>query len=305
MDFNEEGRIMFPFHTIELPPPPYIPKFHHFPLLPTEIRLKIWTFAHPGPRSVIVTLGNHSKRSHQPLSPQPENCLAHLFVNHEARAMFLEHYPRIFTYTSSNKPRGRGGGSYFNFGKDSLCVASGLKGVRYLLRRFPDEMLMVRYLDINVDSHAIHAGRLFSWRNCPLRLTDLPELKLVTLRRLTFAPDRMRKEYAFRGSFANTLEVLQKTLRHQHARKLCEKEKFARLVVQCVYAEGAYLQFRDLFTIIWPLGKDVVGRWEQMDGMFTEESGGVVLRKRKWACRSGEIELHQAWDRSNTDVRGR
>lgn len=292
--------MIFPFHTINLPPSPYIPKFDSFPLLPTEIRLKIWSFAHPGPRSVIITFGNHSKRSHR---SQPENCLAHLFVNHEARAMFLEHYPRIFSYSPSNRPRGRGGWSYFNFEKDSLCVASGLKGVRYLLQRFPDEMLKVRYLDINVDTHAIHAGRLFSWDGSRLKLTDLPELKLVTLRRLTFYRDKLQWKYAFRGAFANTLEVLQNALRHQHLRKECDKERHVRLAIQCIHAEGAYPQFRDLFTILWPLGNDVLARWEQMEGMFTEQSGGVVSRKRRWACRSGEIELHDAWDRSTTSRR--
>jgi hypothetical protein len=297
MDFDEDGFIIFPFYNIDLSPPPITPKFHLFLNLPTEIRIKIWILAHPGPRSVLVSLGNHSRRSHFSPPSRPERCLAHLFVNHEAKAIFLEHYERIFTYAESDRPRGRGGGSYLNFVKDSLCVTSGLKGVRYLLQRFPQDMLKIQYLDINVDKHAMHARRLSNWATCPLKISDLPELKLVTLRRMTFALEQVQHDSAFRGDFATTLEVLQKAFRHQHEMKHCEKEKFVRLAVQCVYSEDARPQFRDLFTILWPLGKDVVERWEGMEDMFVEQSGGVVSRRRRLRCRSGEIELHQNWER--------
>lgn len=158
-------------------------------------------------------------------------------------------------------------------------------------------MLKMQYLDINVDKHAMHAGRLFNWATCPLKISDLPELKLVTLRRMTFALEQVEHDSAFRGDFATTLEVLQKALRHQHEMKHCEKEKFVRLAVHCVYSQDARPQFRDLFTILWPLGKDVVERWEEMEDMFVEQSGEVVSRRRGWRCRSGEIELHQNWER--------
>jgi len=159
-------------------------------------------------------------------------------------------------------------------------------------------MLKIRYLDINVDSHAMHAGRLFKWDKHALKLPDLKELKLVTLRWLSFSGTG-RRRYAFRGNFADTLEVLHRALRHRHERKLCEK-KGTRLAVQCVYPEGASPQFRDLFVILERLGKDVVDRWERMEGLFVEESGGVVGRSRRWRCRSGEIDLHLEWERTHT-----
>ena len=70
--------------------------------------------------------------------------------------------------------------------------------------------------------------------------------------------------------------------------------------MQCVYREGASPQFRDLFTILERLGKDVVERWEKMEDMFVEESGAVVGRGGRWRCRSGEIDLHMDWERTHT-----
>ncbi|KAE9372388.1 hypothetical protein N431DRAFT_536163 [Stipitochalara longipes BDJ] len=300
MDFDSNGILILPFHNLDPDPPPTTPKFHLFPYLATELRIRIWILAHPGPRSVLVTLGNHSRHSHLLPPPRPQHSLAHLSVNHEARAIFLEHHVRIFTYMNSNKPRGRGGGCYINLEQDSLCVASGLKGVRYLLQRFPNDMHKIRYLDINADSHAMHAWHLFKWDKLAPNLSQLRELKLVTLRWLTFSPGKVRRRYAFRGNFADTLEVLHIALRHHHARKHCEKEKGVRLAVQCVYPEGASPQFRDLFTILKRLGRDVVERWERMEDLFVEESGGIVGRSGRWRCRSGEIELHLEWERTHT-----
>ncbi|KAN0110534.1 hypothetical protein V8E51_006921 [Hyaloscypha variabilis] len=300
MDFDETGILIPPFHDTDPDSPPTIPQFHFFPNLATELRVKVWMFAQAGPRNVLVTLGNHSHRSHLHPPPLPQHSLAHLFVNHEARAIFLEHHMRIFSYTNANKPRGRGGGCYINLSQDSLCVASGLKGVRYLLHRFPEDMHKIRYLDINVDSHAMHAGRLFKWDECAPKLPQLRELKLVTLRWLDFSPGTVRRRYAFRGNFADTLEVLHRALRHKHERKLCEKGEEVRLAVQCVYPKDAYPQFRDLFVILERLGRDVVERWEGMEGLFVEESGGVVGKGGRWRCRSGEIDLHLEWVRTRT-----
>lgn len=207
---------------------------------------------------------------------------------------------RIFRYAESKKLRGRGECSYFNFEKDSLCVASGLKGLKYLLHRFPGVMMRIRYLDVNVDSHAMHAGQLFSLDDCPLQISALPDLRLVTLRRLTFSRNR-EKHYSFRGDFADTLEVLQKELRHRHARKDCGKEKGVTLAVQCIFSEKGrdFSQFRDLYTILFPLGKVIVERWEQMEDMFVEESGDM-LKKKGWGCKSGEIDLHIDWSRTRS-----
>jgi hypothetical protein len=307
MDIDDDGVMVFPFHNIDpqlLDQPPFPQRFHIFSNLPIELRVKIWIFAHPGPRSVFVTLGNRSPGSHQlPRTPPPlwpRRDLAHLFINHESRGIFLEHYTCIFTHADNHKPRGRGAGSYFNYKKDSLCVTSGLRGLRYLLQVFPQDMIKVQYLDINTDTHAIISANSFSWGEYTLKLSDLPDLKLVTLRRMTNCLGQsLSYSMAFNGDFADTLEVLQKVLRHPHDWKHCEKEKFVRLAVQCVYSDPRP-QFRDLFTILWPLGKDVVKRWEGMDDMYVEQSGGVVSTRRRWRCRSGEIELHQDWERINT-----
>jgi hypothetical protein len=126
---------------------------------------------------------------------------------------------------------------------------------------------------------------LFSWDDCPLRIPDLPELRLVTLRRLRFSRNK-ESRYSFRGKFADTLEVLQKELRHQHTRKDCEKERDMKLAVQCIISvkDSDFSQFRDLYTILLPLPKNVVSRWEQMEDMYAEESGGEL--RRGWRCKS-------------------
>jgi hypothetical protein len=118
---------------------------------------------------VLVSLGSPSHRDSPRLyPPKPRHSLANLLVNHESRAIFLEHYERIFKHTETTKPRGRGCVIYFSFEKDSLCVGSGLRVVRYLLGRFPEEMVRIRYLDVNLDTHANHAGRyLLSWATVP------------------------------------------------------------------------------------------------------------------------------------------
>jgi hypothetical protein len=301
VNIDENNLAVLPFYNVDLNPPTLDPTFHLFPLLPIEIRIKIWIFAHPGPRNVHVTLGNHSpQNAHRLPPPRPQHSLAFLHVNNESRAIFLEHYVRIFTYTGTTRPRGKGGGRYFNFEKDSLCVAAGLKGLKYLLCRFPEDMARIRYLDVNVDGLAYRHGQIFTWSNCPLQLSDLQELRLVTLRWVNFRGSR-RMHYAFRGVFANTLEVLQIALRHQHARKDCEKETFVRLAINCIYSEERrnFREFQDLHAILFPLPKDIRERWGRMEGILFEGPGGVLPRWG-WGCKSGEFDLHQDWVRTRS-----
>jgi hypothetical protein len=73
------------------------------------------------------------------------------------------------------------------------------------------------------------------------------------------------------------------------------------LAVQCIFSEKGrdFSQFRDLYTILFPLGKVIVERWEQMEDMFVEESGDM-LKKKGWGCKSGEIDLHIDWSRTRS-----
>lgn len=84
----------------------------------------------------------------------------------------------------------------FNFHKVSLCMVSGLRGLRHYLERSPEIMKNIWYLDIVPDKHAVQSltppwgwKREFDWSSCKIQLCELPDLRLITLRDM---PNRYR-----------------------------------------------------------------------------------------------------------------
>jgi hypothetical protein len=134
---------------------PNYPTFTAFPRIPFEIRYNIWVYAHPDPRNVIISLGRFQHKSAiNPPALSLTSGFAHLLVNHEASEIFSKHYPKIFVGYQHPKPSAlRDGRWYFNYERDSLCMEPGLRGMRYFLRQFPENIRRVRYLDIGPDPH--------------------------------------------------------------------------------------------------------------------------------------------------------
>jgi hypothetical protein len=101
--------------------------FHLFPILPTELRLKVWIFAFPGPRVLeIIWRGEwlcaHESRCKPNFAP---------FANREANGLFLEKWFRL---TLRQFPGSSGAAScvtvsYFNPEIDTLYV--GATSARY------------------------------------------------------------------------------------------------------------------------------------------------------------------------------
>lgn len=143
------------------------PTFHLFPLLPAELRSKIYILAHPPPRTITLSLSNYQRKpSYNPPPLSLTSGFAHLLVNREARAVFLAEYPRLFVgypfpaqkdergeFTVEGKGEGRGRGWFFNYEKDSLGMMSGVRGLMLFLRRFPEDMKWVRWLDVMPTGH--------------------------------------------------------------------------------------------------------------------------------------------------------
>ncbi|KAK1687862.1 hypothetical protein BDP55DRAFT_71092 [Colletotrichum godetiae] len=87
--------------------------FHHFPLLPTELRLKIWQHACDQPRTLLAT---HA--------PNP----ALLAVNREARYEALRRYTLIRLNTWGDRR------IYIDFLRDSITVVEGKGGGGFPIR---------------------------------------------------------------------------------------------------------------------------------------------------------------------------
>ena len=84
---------------------PNAPTFTPFPRLPFEPRYKIWAYAHPSLRNVIISLGTFShKLAINSLALALVLGFAALLVNHEASEIFLKHYPKIFIGDLYPKP---------------------------------------------------------------------------------------------------------------------------------------------------------------------------------------------------------
>ncbi|KIN07465.1 hypothetical protein OIDMADRAFT_47371 [Oidiodendron maius Zn] len=95
--------------------------FQLFPLLPPEIRLKVWSFAFPGPR-VLEIVWSGTVWAYTPESRPPPNFAS--FANREANSLFLEKWSRLELLQWSGALKYRPGQivSYFNPEIDTLYI---------------------------------------------------------------------------------------------------------------------------------------------------------------------------------------
>ncbi len=232
-----------------------------FPFLPAEIRIKIWLLAYPGPRNVNVSIGKYQRKpsyKQKPLSldielhPPLEYLYgAHLLVNHEARALFLSKYRKIFVDFPNAAKKGRGSGWYFCYEKDSLCMSSGLMGLKYFMRCFPEDVRPVRYLDIEPNGTCFHAGEPIDFAECPIRIEDLKNLELVTVRMIP-GPTKRRflgSRWAYPAYYENCVSAIGPAL---------AKIEGVKLAIYCdmrrgrgEWCEGIRLEPRHIAESIW------------------------------------------------------
>ncbi|KAK1977357.1 hypothetical protein LZ30DRAFT_601439 [Colletotrichum cereale] len=120
--------------------PDALPRFHRFPDLPPEIRLKVWSYL-VAPRVVTAYCSERDDDDHHhhrrpSLSSAPvfnPTCPVILLVCHESRALGLAHYELAFAWRvpallsgAASPPVARPPRAWFNFRLDALHLAGAL-----------------------------------------------------------------------------------------------------------------------------------------------------------------------------------
>jgi len=185
------------------------PSFTLFAHLPFELRLKIWSFITPGPRTVSI---KYKGLSHYPIgkdfsaaagwrSPDPVPTIFH--ICQESRIEALKSYQLAFGSCLYNYP----GRIYFDFSKDTLRFGNNQAGaymtvpemlqsgpIDYMLDVFlggdfygADDAEKVRYMITDIDQ-SVYGRRAFCWDEIRL-FTGLKELTIVP-----WDEDEMRDE---------------------------------------------------------------------------------------------------------------
>jgi len=190
-------------------------QFPRFSELPYELRRDIWLCAHPGPQYVI--LHNHPSRC-SPFKPHIRSPFAQLLTNHEARTLLMESYTHMFKGFPGVEPER---GWYFNPRRDTLCLKTGLQGLRRLLQNLPDEIKTLRYLDVNAP--IVDARYRFIDDYTPLINA---RLKLLTIR--NFSIDRHPTSWR---PFKEVTLFLTRVLQHEKNVD-CEEGKCTRLAIR-------------------------------------------------------------------------
>lgn len=111
--------------------------FELFPMLPAEVRVKIWKHVFE-PQQVKMPW-------HMNDPPMDPYVGRFIFVNFEARQVFLEVYKRAF-YMPKEELWGRKG-VLFNFAMDTIAIAGSIYELYTLLRRYPSCARQLRYID--------------------------------------------------------------------------------------------------------------------------------------------------------------
>lgn len=122
--------------------------FTLFPLLPTELRLKIWNLTIPGPRTVTIHYKTRPLKKHQGnafpssrwISPDP-NPLP-LQICHESRTIALKSYTAAFG--SHACPRK----IYFDFERDTLSFGGGPRNGEATKNEYDSKVPMDYQLDL-------------------------------------------------------------------------------------------------------------------------------------------------------------
>ncbi|KAH9219808.1 hypothetical protein DL95DRAFT_404543 [Leptodontidium sp. 2 PMI_412] len=152
------------------------PAFTKFPLLPTEIRLKIWKFSIINPRRVFM----------RSASDRPKLDLvtgALLLVNFEAKQIFLENYTRCF-YQKGQQA------IYINFNIDTLNFISGLMSMQKMIRHYPTDMGKLQRIEISIHSRMRYDDYKFVTITSMVKLTALKQITVT-------APDMGNHSYAY------------------------------------------------------------------------------------------------------------
>ncbi|KAE8448745.1 hypothetical protein EG329_008960 [Mollisiaceae sp. DMI_Dod_QoI] len=236
--------------------------FTLFPILPKELRLQIWELAYV-PRNVsvplicdtIICLESLDVRSH----------FAHLFVNHEAHELFLQRYPRIFI--DHIQPNGQAGGWYFNYKLDSLCMVTGVLGLKYFLNKYPEEMRHVRYLDLEPTSRLlvgnafVEAGPIVLLGS-GIQLHELEDLRLITIRNIVTGRQSVHSYTLLPTIFSLVTSLCRRT-----NGRWCKYTENAKLAVaNFLWIEGDDEIFESLKNHVlgtdWPLSDEVKERWD-------------------------------------------
>ncbi|KUJ11571.1 uncharacterized protein LY89DRAFT_227519 [Mollisia scopiformis] len=136
--------------------------FHRFSELPAELRIEIFQLSYIPRR---IKLRKHSSRP----KLAPRSSCALLLVSHEAHSIFIESYTRcLYEHGLPSQ--------YINFAIDTLCINSGDKGLRNLIKQYPKTMEKVQWLDVRPSDRT---GRV-DWTAC--KVQDMTSLRLLTLR---------------------------------------------------------------------------------------------------------------------------
>ncbi|KAK0104227.1 hypothetical protein ONS96_005320 [Cadophora gregata f. sp. sojae] len=143
--------------------------FTFFGLLPTEIRLEIWKLSFKGRR---VLLWGAERR------PQvDEKTRSLLYVNREAAQVYKENYTPCFYQRGGIVPVKP---LFLNFELDTLCFESGVRSLKRLLRKHPEDMSKVQWVDVIANKKDTEF--LNSSGNHIETLATLSSLKCLTVR---------------------------------------------------------------------------------------------------------------------------
>lgn len=126
-------------------------------------------------------------------------------------------------------------------------MVSGLKGLRYYLKRFPEVMKSVRYLDVTPDVHAQACTpggvqhHKFVLCGCQIQLCELPHLRLITIRDMPYN-HRYGTHRSLWLDYKCTLEVLSRSLDQgqENITKRDSESKIRALVIAMQFQGAIY-----------------------------------------------------------------
>lgn len=239
--------------------------FESFPRLPVETHLQIWELCYT-PRNVHIAIPRIQRKKSNRQFLDIRSHFAHLLVNHEARQLLLQTYPRLFL-DHPRGPRfsseGQAPGWYFNYELDSFCMMSSVSGMKHFLDNYPEDMRHVQYLDVHPDDDARDGDHeLFQLFGATIGLRELAHLRLITIRDVLFRG----VDYLIRPDYTKDvmLSLMDALLRDKDGVR-CAYGGKAKLAAQFYWIEGdddVFETLRQKFPGDWVLTDEVKGRWD-------------------------------------------
>lgn len=181
----------YPNHPpmVKMRNPIAVQTFHLFTLLPTELRLKIWKLALPGPRVVEVTVKSPERPEVEYGTSQGNapnlrwfwiikgTSPALLYVNHEARDVTLESYETPGAWDTNFSPWRR---AYMDYKVDTLYLSTLL----YKALLFSRKGSYSKFDTQSIDLHKVQSLALDSWLR--MRQSEEPGLRAEGVSLLQF-----------------------------------------------------------------------------------------------------------------------